>query len=139
MNTSTFQIIGYVLLLGGLAFFLAAAVAVVKRQSATANWKSAQGTVVDVATRSVTPGNPYSFPVIEFTTPTGQTIRFEADLGFYPSPPKRGQQVLVLYDPAAPQQAKLNSAVARWFVPGAWAGFGFICLIVGGLFVSLSG
>jgi hypothetical protein len=138
MNTSTFQVIGYVLLLGGVIAFGAAVVAAGKRQIATAGWRSARGGVVDLVTRAVTPGNPYSFPVIEFTTHAGQTIRFEADLGFYPSPPKRGQQVPVVYDPADPRQARLNTPAARWFVPGVWAGFGFISSTLGYLFVFLS-
>jgi hypothetical protein len=138
MSTSIFQVVGYILLIGGLIAFGAAIAAAVKRQIGTAGWRSARGSVVDLVTRAVTPGNPYSFPVIEFTTHTGQTIRFEADLGFYPSPPKRGQPVPVLYDPADPMQAKLNSPAARWFVPGVWTGFGFISSILGGLFIFLS-
>jgi len=138
MSASTFQSIGYLLILCGLIAFTAAAIAFRQRQFAATRWASTQGMVVDVTSHAITPGNPYFFPVIEYTTLEGQTFRFEADLGSYPSTPSRGQKVAVLYDPANPQHARLNSVLARWFVPGALAGFGFISTVLGGLFLYLS-
>ncbi|GIV94150.1 MAG: DUF3592 domain-containing protein [Chloroflexus sp.] len=65
---------------------------------------------------------------MEFTTSTGQIVRFTNPLGnrgYY-----RGQEVTVLYDPENPEFAVIDSPVRwlSWIVP---IGFGGVLVVLG--------
>jgi hypothetical protein len=74
----------------------------------------ADGVVVDIA-RDVDLDNEVSFyPVIEFVTLREQVVRFKADEAT-PRPDQRmGEEVRILYDPANPQDARLDTFWSRW-------------------------
>ena len=55
-------------------------------------------------------------PVIEFVA-GGQTYSFESGNASDPPAYDIGQEVLVLYDPASPETAQINSFFERWVFP----------------------
>jgi hypothetical protein len=52
-------------------------------------------------------------PVLEFRTLDGQVLVVESPFGSSPAPARPGQPVGVLYDPAVPHRARLDSATGR--------------------------
>ncbi|NUM49109.1 MAG: DUF3592 domain-containing protein [Anaerolineales bacterium] len=58
----------------------------------------------------------------------------KSQVGSYPARPKVGDSVRLLYDPAHPQEAEVDSASAKWFVPTAWVFLGIVTLIIGAMF-----
>ncbi len=79
----------------------------------------ASGVVVGLEKRVFNPGSAGVYcPVVEFTTETGKTIRFESSFGTMPAPHKAGDAVKVFYDPEKPDAAEMDSGIAKWFAPG---------------------
>jgi len=87
------------------------------------------GTVVEL-TESVTASSRASMlcPVVEFTTVTGEKIRFTSEFGSRPAGHKVGQSVNVRYEAADPQKAEIESTMSRWLVPLI---LGFMSVIAG--------
>lgn len=60
-----------------------------------------------------------SFPVVRFETARGETVEFESGVGSN-IPPRVGEEVRVIYDPARPQEARLYAGSAirprRWML-----------------------
>lgn len=82
---------------------------------------SAAGTIVAV--------NPY--PVVSFSTPQGNVIRFTNLVRS--SLLREGDSVTVAYNPAIPTDATLDGLLGRWFLTGLAAVLGTAFLLVGGL------
>ena len=55
-----------------------------------------------------------AYPLVEFHTADGQTIRFEARTGTPWAQQKAARPVEVLYDPHNPQHAIVNSFIELW-------------------------
>jgi hypothetical protein len=100
---------------------------------------SANGVVVDVARvierRQGGPDNrhtknvPVYYPVVQFVTAREQVVRFQADEGSEKRSAYRvGASIQVLYDPANPQDARLDTWASRW-------GFGILGVSLGLIFV----
>lgn len=70
-------------------------------------------------TKDTDPGT-YS-PLVSFTLPGGQIIEFTTGMRSYPPAWKEGEAVGVLYDPANPQAAKLDSLFSLWLLPMVFA------------------
>jgi hypothetical protein len=78
----------------------------------------ATGTVVELVHRSTTAGRSGIFcPVVEFSVPSGEQVRFTSDFGSRPASHKVGQTVNVRYDPVEPQKAEIESGMTTWLVP----------------------
>ncbi|MCS6888473.1 MAG: DUF3592 domain-containing protein [Chloroflexus sp.] len=97
------------------------------------------GTIVALNARASSTSNGSStlfYPVVEFRTASGETVRFESNTGSNPSPYQVGAQVDVLYDPKAPQSAFINSWWELWLPATIFQGFGgfFILLAVLAIF-----
>ena len=58
-----------------------------------------------------------TYPLVEFQTAGGQTVRFEARTGTPWAGQKSGQPVEVVYDPHNPQHAVVSSFVELWMPP----------------------
>lgn len=58
------------------------------------------------------------YPTLRFQTREGEMVEAESDLGTNPAPARVGQQVTVLYDPAKPVRARLDTAFGRGTVHG---------------------
>ncbi len=74
------------------------------------------GTVVELTTQATTQSSIIC-PVVEFTTLTGEKIRFTSDFGSRPAGHKIGQSVNVRYDAADPQKAEIESTLTLWITP----------------------
>lgn len=73
--------------------------------------QTAAGTVREVRVEENADG-PNFYPVVEFTTQAGRIVRFE---GTSTTPVLAlGTAVSVLYNPAKPEEARINSFVQRW-------------------------
>lgn len=73
----------------------------------------------------------YYHPTIEFETTTGDAIQFTYGGGSTTQRGAVGDGILVLYDPAAPQKATVNSFMGTWAGPLAAAILGGGCLYGG--------
>ena len=94
---------------------------------------SASGVVVELQKQVFNPGSGGVYcPTIEFSTASGEVVRFESSYGTMPASHKVGQAVKVLYDPKEPRTAEIESGLSNWLVPG--------CLLVfaaGAIFFSV--
>lgn len=77
----------------------------------------------------VTGVDPY--PVISFTTPQGNVIRFTNIVRS--SLLRAGDSVTVAYNPASPTDASLDGLAGRWFFTGLAGGLGAAFMLAGGL------
>ncbi|MHC0062451.1 DUF3592 domain-containing protein [Nostoc sp. UIC 10890] len=97
----------------------------------------AQGTIIDLVQRSSTDNKGrYSYvyyPVVKFTTSSGETTVFEANSGSNPPEFTKGQQVEILYSPEKPNSATINSWLSLWFLPIMFISLGSIFALVGGI------
>lgn len=99
-------------LLGGAVW------AFVKQQRTMSDRVEATGTVVGLTRTATTSGRSTIIcPVVEFTTPSGQEIRFTSEFGSLPAKHTIGQSVNIRYDAADPQKAEIDSAMSLWLVP----------------------
>ncbi|MEP6913364.1 MAG: DUF3592 domain-containing protein [bacterium] len=124
-------LVGILFGLIGLAVLIAGVIAAFKQSRKSARGAKATGTVVNLVSRVFNPGSAGVYcPVVEFTTATGQPVRFESQFGTMPASHHVGQTVAVRYEPAEPQKAEVDSATANWFVPGCTIamGLGFLLM-----------
>ena len=70
-------------------------------------------------------------PVIRFTTADERVIEQRSGMGSSPRPYNVGQRLKVLYDPAKPEEYKINSPFQIYFVAGVLGFIGIIFVIVG--------
>jgi hypothetical protein len=57
-------------------------------------------------------------PTIEFTTLSGESVRFESSYGTMPASHKIGQSINVKYDQKDPRKAEVESSFVKWLYPG---------------------
>jgi hypothetical protein len=69
------------------------------------------------------------YPMVRFTSKSGQELTFTDGVGTYPAEFEIGDVVEVLYDPDQPQQAKINSWKRIWFAPFWIFGIGLVPII----------
>jgi hypothetical protein len=102
-----------------------------RRQRAAST--SVSGVVVALQKQVMNPGSGGVYcPIVEFTTASGKSIRFESSYGTMPASHQVGQVVKVLYDPQNPDKAEIESGLSRWLVPGC-----LLVFAVGALFFSV--
>ena len=88
----------------------------------------ATGEVVDLKRSQSGNGVASYRPVVVFRDASGVERRFEGAVGANPPDYRKGEQVAVLYDPAAPDQAVINSWSQRVMGPVLAGGFGALLL-----------
>jgi uncharacterized protein DUF3592 len=118
-----FFVIGVVVLISG-------AVSVLKVRSRITSSLSADGLVTAFATGMGRSGYLY-YPLVQFKTPSGQTISFQSSVGNSRPGYSIGQQVKVLYDARNPQQAEIDDSSSLWLVPGCMLAMGLAFTILG--------
>ena len=101
-----FAIVGAAMLAG--AFALYNNTASFLDRSATA-----QGTVVELI-RSRSSDSTSYYPVVQFRAASGREIEFQSNSGSNPPSYNRGAQVTVLYEPANPEDAKIDGFFSLW-------------------------
>lgn len=131
-----FLAVAAMLLPAGVGLVLAGGVVFWRHKKRTAGWATTGGVVVDVVLEAITPGNVHAYPLVEFVTEGGSTLRFKSKVGHYPARHRRGQRLAVKYNPANPEQVVIDS-MEQWFVPAALAGLGVIALILAGMIVMI--
>ena len=83
-----------------------------------------QGRYIDAQWRGSVGGDASQYGQIEFQTAQGQIIRFSSRLGTLSQSQNIGKIVPVLYDPAAPDEAVVNSFVELWMPAIIFGGIG---------------
>jgi len=105
----------------------------------------ASGVVVALEKQVLNPGSSGIYcPTVEFTTVSGETVRFESSFGTMPASHKVGQTVKVRYDPTKPDSAEIDSGLSNWLVPGclmifAMGAFFSSIMLVGLFFILRNG
>lgn len=95
----------------------------------------AEGRIVDVVSRTSTSDGErktFFYPVVEFRTVDGESIRFQGSTGRNPAAYRAGDTVKVLYDPQTPQSALIDSWEV-WIPSGFLIGIGGIFALMGAL------
>lgn len=111
----------------GLGLFAGAGYLYSDTRQLISTGKAAQGTVVAFERHSSKSGNSY-YPVIEFTTASGEIRRFTTSgAGEF----AEGEAVEVLYDASDPANARANVFMELWLGSLALAAFGLLCLGAG--------
>lgn len=129
-------LVGVLFGLIGLAVLISGIVAAVKQSRKSARGVKATGTVVNLVSRVFNPGSAGVYcPVVDFTSATGQPVRFESQFGTMPASHRVGQTIAVRYDPADPQKADVDSVTANWFVPGCTIAMGLGFVVMGLVFL----
>lgn len=111
--SGVFSIVGVGLLLGSAFVFSDVT-------SFTGRAMQADGTVIDLersrSSSSSSSGSSVTWrPVVEFTTATGRRIEFVSSVGSSPPSHRVGEPVKVLYQPADPDSARIDSFFQLWF------------------------
>jgi hypothetical protein len=66
-------------------------------------------------------------PLIEYTTNDGRTRRFQSHVASNPPKYAIGDEVPMIFDPAKPNRAKIDSFSDQWLATGLFGGFSLIC------------
>jgi len=135
-----FLLIGLLSGFSAVALLIGAVWAYISQQRKMESRMAVTGTVVELTTQVTTSGRASIFcPIVEFTIPSGEKIRFTSDFGSRPAGHKIGQSVKVRYDPIDPQKAEIESAMTLWLTPAILVFMGVIacCLAVSFLGVYL--
>ena len=103
-----------------------------KQRREMASRVPATGSVVELTHRYTGGRGGIYCPVVEFSLPSGETIRFTSDFGSRPASHQIGQSVDVRYDPADPHKAEILSGMSTWLVPAILVFMGGVacCLAV---------
>ena len=129
-------LLGVLFVLIGIALMIRGIVAGVRQARKSRRGEQATGTVVELVKRVFAAGSAGVYcPVVDFSTATGQLVRFQSDVGTMPATHHVGQSVAVRYDPTDPQTAALDSTTAIWLLPGIAVGMGLLFLVMGLVFV----
>jgi len=109
-----------------------------KQQRTLESRSAATGSVVELTTQVTQRGSIFC-PVVEFTIPSGEQIRFTSDFGSRPAGYKVGQSVNVRYDAVDPQKAEIESTMNRWLVPLILVFMGVIACCLASTFLGIYG
>jgi Protein of unknown function (DUF3592) len=117
-----------------LVFFWAVAAVLVgvglrrrrESQRFAASAARAGGVVVELVSGSPGPrgGVPLAYPVVRYHTTDGREVVFRSALGSQPPLWRPGQSVTVLYDPANPEAARIETKAATVVAPGCFVAVG---------------
>ncbi len=136
-----FTLVPLALTLGGLLFVFLGIRRLVGVRAFAARAAQAPGTVIGFNTRSVgrtsgsgDSGGPLDFPVVRYAPLGGPEIEFESPVGSRPRTHRAGQAVTVLYDPADPRRAQIQSGCLQYALPLAFIGLGSGLFLFGGAF-----
>ncbi|BAL98825.1 hypothetical protein CLDAP_07860 [Caldilinea aerophila DSM 14535 = NBRC 104270] len=94
----------------------------------------AEGQIVQVIPLANSKGKALFYPIVEFCTAEGQTIRFQGSTGSNPPAHRVGDKVQVRYDPQSPESAVVDSW-DLWLPSILFIGTGGFFVLVGFLFV----
>lgn len=84
------------------------------------------GTVVDLIGERDSDGDTTYHPRVRFVTRSGEAREFTASVGTNPAAFEVGEPVVVIYDPASPEGARIDSFFQLWFAPLLLGGMGIV-------------
>lgn len=91
----------------------------------------AMGTIVELRESSGSEGGTVYSAVVEFQTADGRGMRWEESMASNPPAGQPGEQLVMKYDPANPQRARIAKATRMWFMPVLFGGLGVLFLGLG--------
>lgn len=109
----------------------------VSDQQMAKNASRTSGTVIALDRRRGSEGGSTYAPVVEWTDREGTRHEFTSSTSSNPAAFDRGESVTVMYDPAKPGQAKIDSFGQRFLLPLIFVGMGSVFAIIGGVMVFL--
>ena len=118
--------------LAGPAMLGGAGYLVVETRRDIAAGASADGTVIDLIVERDSDGDDIYYPRVRFMTAAGESVEFTGSVGSRPAAFDIGEAVAVLYDPAKPRNARIDSFFQLWFGPLILGFLGFVFTAVGG-------
>lgn len=123
--------LGSVLLLIGAALFLVAFNFALADRETMANGLRAEGQVIAVEGYRNRQGKVFHRPIVSFVDHTGKTRQFVSSTGSNPPAYDRGDTVAVIYDPAKPQDAMIDSFAERHLGRLVFLVMGLFCAAMG--------
>ena len=115
----------------GACLLTAAFIVYGNAQSFASSAESAEGVVVDLAYTSSSSGSSVA-PVVRFLTPEAEEIVFQSSVSSNPPAYDIGEKVNVLYDPADPSDATIDSFWQQYLLPVILGGIGGVFFAIGG-------
>jgi len=88
------------------------------------------GVVIDLERAQDADGNDSYYPRVQFET-NGRSYQFRGQVGSGRGTFKVGEPVEILYDPADPYHARINSFIQLWFFPMFLGGMGVVFTAIG--------
>lgn len=129
-RTLTFA--GLILLLVSFIFLAVAAIIAFKVDHFVSAATQTTGVVIALAEKHDAKRDSITYaPVFTFATESGQTQSVTSSVATSPASYAVGDKVPVLYRPADPADAKIDSFWQLWFLPVLFAGFGSTELLTG--------
>jgi hypothetical protein len=104
----------------------------VRTRAFLARAERAPGTVVDLEPSRSKDGTTYR-PVVDYVLPTGQARTLRSNTGSNPPAFSIGEAVVVLYDPADPADARIDSTFSLWGGPIILGGMSALFGMIGGV------
>ncbi|MBC8144587.1 MAG: DUF3592 domain-containing protein [bacterium] len=127
------KILGFVFGGIGLAMLVAAFAIYANTQSFADSATRADGVVIGLAqSQSHSSKSSSYFPVIQYQTSSGETTTFQSNSGSSPPAFEVGERVTVLYDPAQPADASIDSFWQLYALPAIFGIIGLVFFAVGG-------
>jgi hypothetical protein len=114
----------------GLLFVAIAAWLYLNDRSFAAGGERAPGVVIEMAGSGGSDGYSYR-PVVEFRDAQGQRHVFTSSVSSNPPRYSRGEAVEVIYAPASPDEAVIDSFLDRFFLPLMFGGLGTLFAAIG--------
>jgi Protein of unknown function (DUF3592) len=102
-----------------------------REQEQLRGWRRADATVVELLKRR-TPEGEVPVPLIAFTTAAGERVSLTLSPSRDASPYYVSAPVKVLYDPARPQEAIIDTSARRWTRNALGGGAALILTLLGG-------
>jgi Protein of unknown function (DUF3592) len=117
--------------LAGLGFIAFGAHAIRIARRLRASGLRVPGVVVRLRWDPSDYGGGQFYPVLRFQTHDGTVIETESDLGSNPAPARPGQPVTVVYDPAKPRRARLDTMIGSGTIHGPlFIAFGAVATLI---------
>ena len=89
------------------------------------------GTIVELRESSGSEGGTVYSAVVDFQTADGRSIRWEESMASNPPAGQPGEQLVMKYDPANPNKARIAKATRMWFMPVLFGGLGLLFFVIG--------
>lgn len=99
----------------------------------SARAQKAQGEVVEITQQLDDKRQRMYGTRVAFQTADGQLVTFESSLRSSSPQYRQGEPVTVQYDPAKPDEARIDSAMEHWFGPALLGGLGLVFGLIGAL------